>query len=71
MAWRTGALRVVAGELERRVSTTFVWDPDPVLRPLCVGPTLVRDGNYSCKQVVGDGDFSCEQVIGGETESTL
>jgi hypothetical protein len=25
MAWRTGALRVSAGELERRGSTMFVW----------------------------------------------
>jgi hypothetical protein len=47
-------LRVVAGEFECRGDATFVWAPDPMLRPPCVGPTLVRYGNYSCEWVVGD-----------------
>jgi hypothetical protein len=69
MAWRNGALRVVAGELERWGSATFVWALDPSPRPPRVGPALVGDGNYSCEQVVGGGDFSCEQVVRGEAKS--
>jgi hypothetical protein len=35
-------LRVVAGKPERRGSATFMWAPDPTLRPPCVGPACRR-----------------------------
>jgi hypothetical protein len=69
MTWRNGPLCVVTGELERQGSATFVWAPDPTLRPPCVGPTLLEDGNYLCERVVRGGDSSCEQVVRGEAES--
>jgi hypothetical protein len=69
MTWRTGPLRVVVGELERRGRAMFMWVPNPTLRPPCVGPALVSDGNYSCEWVVRYRDSSCEQVVRGEAES--
>jgi hypothetical protein len=42
---------------------------DPALRPLCVGPALVGEGNYSRERVVGGRDSSCQQVVEGEAES--
>jgi hypothetical protein len=52
------------GEARASGSTTFVWAPYPMLRPLCVGPALVEDGNYSCERVAGGGDSSCEKLVG-------
>jgi hypothetical protein len=56
-------------ELERRGRAMFMWVPNPTLRPPCVGPALVSDGNYSCEWVVRYRDSSCEQVVRGEAES--
>jgi hypothetical protein len=33
---------------------------DSPLQPLCVGPVLVEDENYSCERVVEGGDSLCE-----------
>jgi hypothetical protein len=69
MALRTRALHVVAGELERWGSATFVWGTGPRVPTSMCGPILVGDGNYSCQRVVGGGDFSCEQVVQGGAET--
>jgi hypothetical protein len=68
MAWRTGALRVVVGELERRGSATFVWGPGSRAPTSSCGPRLSRRWKL-VRRVVGGGDFLYEQVVGGEAES--
>jgi hypothetical protein len=62
MAWRTGALRVDAGEPRRRGSATFVWASGPHTSTFVCGPHLSRrrkllvrassqrrGGNLSCE----------------------